>query len=84
MRGHNDIQAIYNGIAPYTTSQAAGHFEPLGPPRVLRTARTTSGDYLATVLCTVTVHIIQGAWGTIGYMRGVCTGGGIIYQHSVL
>jgi hypothetical protein len=26
---------------------------------------------------------IQGAWDNIhnGYMRGVCTGGGIIYQH---
>ena len=23
----------------------------------------------------------QNAWDTTGYMRGVCTGGGIIYQH---
>ena len=55
MRGHNDIQAICNGIVwyrvPYTRS--SGPLGPLGPPRVLRTARTartTSGGYLATVL----------------------------------
>jgi hypothetical protein len=36
--------------------QVAGHFGPLGQPRVLRTARTTSGGYLATVIYTVTVH----------------------------
>jgi hypothetical protein len=43
MRRHNDIQAIYYGIVWYRILQVAGHFGPPGPPRVLRTARITSG-----------------------------------------
>jgi hypothetical protein len=36
--------------------QRASHFGPLGPPRVLRTGRNTSGGHLAVALCAVTVH----------------------------
>ena len=42
------------GVVPRTIS--SGPLGPLGPPRVLRTARATSGSYVAAVRCTVAVH----------------------------
>jgi hypothetical protein len=42
-------------MVPYNAI-SSGPLGPVGPPRVLRTARTTSGSYVATVRYTVAVH----------------------------
>jgi hypothetical protein len=74
VRGHDDIQATYNGIVRYRILQVAGHlgrsdrrtcYGPLGPPGPLRAVTWIQYSDSA-----------QKAHGPTDYMRGECTGGG--------
>jgi hypothetical protein len=47
---------LLNGTSMVPRAMSSGPLGPLGPPRVLRTARTTSGSYVATARHAVAVN----------------------------